>query len=114
MKNDFSDKIKSIEEELLALKTNSQYTMARGFTFSSPTVSSTGVYRITYRSQGEQILSSITSLYPWNEDVARIWARTPIGDTQDVEVSINPNWSGVNVYLSVTSNYPIVSIQKIS
>lgn len=114
MNNEFSLKIKRIEDELLALKTNSRYALARGFEYASPTVASTGIYRITFEAGSEAIFSTVTASEAWRDDVARIQGRTPGTNTQDIEVAVNPNYTGTNIRLSVISNRRVVSIDKIS
>ena len=121
MKNDFSERIKKIEDELLALKTASEYTSVRNTitTFSGRV--RTGLYRITYQTNGETIISNIFS-DKTKQNYGGIYPRTPQGSTQIVEVDssyaeIDHGSSHEVTYTMsfvVVSNVPVTSITRIS
>lgn len=119
MKQRFDEMVKNIEDELLALKTASEYASIRSTHFSASTLVRTGLYRITYNTSNNEIFSLVycgTSGSNWG----RVYARTPVNNTQVVEVVtdvINPDtqeWETFSAPLAVASNVPVVSIVRIS
>lgn len=121
MKNDFSDRIKKIEEELLALKTSSLYTSIRNTVTAFSGTVSTGLYRINYRTNGETIISEIFSNKN-KQTNGGIYPRTPQGSSQIVEIDstyavIEQGSSYPVTYTMsfvVVSNVPVTSITRIS
>ena len=88
--NDFDKTVKRIEQELLDLKTASEYSSTRSASFGSVNTVSTGLYRITYAPGNEAIMATAfcemiigTDLY----GSARL--RTPENGSQVVEVNTN-------------------------
>jgi len=124
MNRDFEERIKTIEAELVALKTASLYSSVRSSYAISPTYVRTGLYRVTYAETGEPIMSTFyinTSSPSWDDYlVLRIFPRTPVGNTQVLE--INTTYSRdygqtsqtYDVLLTALSNRPITSITRIS
>lgn len=116
MKQQFDEVIKNIEDELLALKTASKYASIRSSQFSASTMVRTGLYRITYESASDEIFSLVyCGVSGGNWGLA--FARTPIGNTQVVEVVTDVNsggsWSTFEAPLAVVSNVPVKSIVRI-
>lgn len=116
MKKDFDQLIKDSENELLALKTASEYSSIRMTNFSSSTQVTTGLYRITYENSGEDIFSLIycgVSSGNWGV----VSARTPVGNTQVIEVvtdiDVSSGWEVFSAPLVVVSNIPVVRITRI-
>lgn len=115
MNEDFGDKIKNIEREILDLKTASLYTSIRNtITAYSGTVS-TGVYKIIYDNQGENIISDVYTNKNKKLD-GSVSLRTPQGSEQFVDVDTTDRETGVSYSTSlvVVSNVPVVSITRIS
>lgn len=117
MKNDFDDRIKNIERELLALKTASEYSSVRTANITSSGQISTGLYQITYQNTGESIISM---MYQGTPDYCNLYARTPVGNKQIVEVKTvrwNNSTQSYEYFtnrLIVVSNVPVTSITRIS
>lgn len=119
MKNDFANEIKAIEDELLALKTSAEYTSTRSANYTSTANVYTGIYRLTYESSNEPIFSLV---YCGNEPLGKgfVYARTPSTDTQIIEADTTyydfdiQAYVTINVPVSVISNRPVVSIERIS
>lgn len=117
MKNDFDSKIKHIEQEILDIKTASEFSSIRTSNVASSGTISTGLYRITYNSGGETIISMV---YNGQSSYCHLYPRTPSGNTQIVEV-LTTEWSNetqsYTTYtnkLVVVSNVPVTSITRIS
>ena len=117
MKNGFDTRIKKIQDELLALKTAAEYSSIRNI-FLSPTIMvTTGLYRITYNSNGQTIMSEF---YRRDGDTpCQLFGRTPSGSTQVVEVNTT-SWSNEEqryiTYengLIISSNVPVTNITRI-
>lgn len=117
MQNDFDQRIKRLEQELLDIKTASEYSSVKSASFTASTTVYTGEYLITYADGKEDIMSNIycgTSQGEWG--IA--YPRTPNGNTQIVEITSDTYEEGgyVRYYvpLSVTSNRKVLSIARIS
>ena len=117
MANKFAERIKRIEDELIALKTASEYSSMRTSYVTNPVTITTGLYRVEFNSGGQPILSNF-----YRQDAAvlcYISARTPVGNSQIVEVNTT-RWDNERqeyvTYengLLVVANVPIVSITRI-
>lgn len=117
MKNDFADRIKKIELELLALKTASLYTFVRAsYTAYSGRVQ-TGLYKIDYETSGEGIISFFYT-DKTQDNVGGVYPRTPQGSSQIVEVNTTYYASGAHTTYTlsflVVSNVPVINITKIA
>ena len=115
----FDNRIKALENELLALKTASIYTSVRSASFTASNLVYTGLYRITYGPPAEEIFSIVlcgTSNRQWGVG----YPRTAGTNTQIVEVasdrynSSTQTTTTLQVPLVVVSNRPVVSIERIS
>jgi hypothetical protein len=121
MKNEFSIRIKDIEDELTALKTAKEYTSVRSSVESTWRNVTTGSFKIVYDSQGEKIMSYFFAQirgihYP------NIFAETPQGNSQIVKINTtyyeasSSGYTPITDYadLTIISNVPILSITRIS
>lgn len=115
----FDNRVKALENELLALKTASVYTSVRSASFTASNLVYTGLYRITYGPPAEEIFSIVlcgTSNRQWGVG----YPRTAGTNTQIVEVasdrynSSTQTTTTLQVPLVVVSNRPVVSIERIS
>lgn len=117
MHNDFTQEIKSIEQELLALKTASAYASVRSANYTSSANVTTGVYRINYGGSSEQIFS-IVSCKAGSGWIGTVFPRTPSGNSQIVEVQTthytDSGYVTESCPLSVVSNRPVASIARVS
>lgn len=118
MKNEFDQRIKDNEQEILDLKTASEYTSVKLANFTSSTLVRTGVYQITYGAPNEEIISSVfcgTSGSNWGIS----YPRTPSGNTQIVEVNsdryddVTEGYVTYDVPLSIASNRPVTSVVRL-
>lgn len=120
IKNEFVERLKMVEQELTDLKTATSYTSIRSSVESSWTGATTGVYKITYNTQGESVMSMFFSEvdgihYP------NIMPQTINGDSQIVQINTTYYESSSSGYIPITdranitvvSNVPIRSIAKI-
>lgn len=122
MDDDFSLRIKKIEQELLALKTSSLFTSIRNSVSTVFRGAQTGLYRVVYNNRrGESIISSVYSS-KYKNTLGGIYARTPQGSSQIIEVDTTyiPAGSGsaspvtYTIDFVVVSNVPVVSITRLS
>lgn len=122
MDDDFSWRIKKIEQELLALKTSSLFTSIRNSVSTVFRGAQTGLYRVVYNNRrGESIISSVYSS-KYKNTLGGIYARTPQGLSQIIEVDTTyiPAGSGsaspvtYTIDFVVVSNVPVVSITRLS
>lgn len=119
MKNDFADELKMIEDELLALKTASEYTSLRSANYTSTANVRTGLYRLTYESSDEPIFSLV---YCGNvtSDKGFIYARTPASNAQVIEADTtyydasSQTYVTISVPVSVVSNRRVIGIERIN
>lgn len=118
MKNEFDKEIKYIEDELLDLKTASEYTSIKNASVFSNLRVTTGLYRITYKQSDNPIIAMVYKGIPANYGV--YYLRTPSGNTQIVEV-VTTYWSNPDqTYytdentLTIISNTPVLNIERIS
>lgn len=120
MQNNFSKRLKKIKEELLALKTASEYTSIRNVVATHSGTVYTGSYKITYESSSEPIFSQIYSGLNKNSN-GTIMLRTPQSGYQIVDVdttyAVIEQGSATPVTFQtsfvVISNIPVVSIERI-
>lgn len=121
MDNEFADRIKKLNLELLALKTASLYTSIRNTVTAFSGNVYTGVYRIDYDNNGENIISDVyTNKY--RQVLGSVSLRTPQGSFQLVDVNTTyPDTSGgtgnpitYETSFVVVSNVPVTSITRIS
>lgn len=116
MQNEFDQRLKNMERELLDIKTASIYSSVKSVETSASTQVSTGLYQITYEEGDTNIMSLMFLGY------GSVYPRTPVGDTQIIEIAtsgspIDQNTGEYTVYstqLSVISNRKVVSIARIS
>lgn len=117
MNNEFDKELKYIEEELLKLKTASEYTSIKNASIFSNLRVTTGLYRITYKASDNHIIAmaykGIVDNYGY------YYLRTPSGNTQIVEV-VTTYWSNADQRyytdentLTIISNTPVESIVRI-
>lgn len=111
-------RVKKIEQELIDLKTSSQYTSIRSVNFTSGFVATIGTYRITF-AHNSGVLSLVycaNSNGDWGSGL--VYGRTPSGNTQVVEVGYSEyTISGSpteTVPIVIISNSPVQSIQKLT
>ena len=119
MKNEFAERLKQIEQELTDLKTATNYTSIKSSVESSLVNATTGTYRITYNSQGEDVMSMFFST---KGDFMPIIMPQVISDNVQI-VKINTTYfeassSGYtpitdHTNLTIVSNVPIQSIVKV-
>lgn len=117
MNNEFDKELKYIEEELLKLKTASEYTSIKNASVFSNLRVTTGLYRITYKDSDNPIIAMVYKGIPGN--YGRYYLRTPSGNTQIVEV-VTTYWSNADQRyytdentLTIISNTPVESIEKL-
>lgn len=124
MANQLADRIKATEDEILALKTASQYSSVRSAYVNSSAVLRTGIYRITFGGQSEPILSNYYIQTSGSEFdrvfFIRVFARTPGTDEQIIEINTTVSPDGgqssitYDANISILSNRPVISIERIS
>lgn len=116
MQNEFSNRIKNIEDELLNLKTSSEYSSVRSASFTTTTNVYTGLYRIQYEPIDTHIFSIIYTGTSGDE-YGMPYTRTPSANSQVVEVSTtyfdNGSWVTFNTPLTILSNAKVVSVTRI-
>jgi hypothetical protein len=111
-------RIKNAEQEIIDLKTSSQYTSIRSINFSSGFKATIGTYRATF-SDNNGVLSLVycsDSEGVWGSGI--VYGRTPSGNTQIIEVgyseyALSGSSSDV-VPITIISNSPVQSIQKLT
>lgn len=116
MSESFERRIKTIELELIALKTSSLYTSTKNSFQTQLRNVTTGTYRISYGSGGNPIISEVYGDSS-AEVYGGIYPRTPSGTSQIVEVNTT-GWNGSSYVtrtgkLRIISNYPVISITRI-
>lgn len=116
MRDNFETRLKQIEQELLDLKTASEYTSIRTSNIKTSEDIYTGLYQIVYNNDGESIVSMV---YKGRSDFCRLYPRTPSGNSQIVEVQTTRWNNSTQTYdnftnnLVVISNVPVVSITRL-
>lgn len=117
MNNEFDKELKYIEEELLKLKTASEYTSIKNASIFSNLRVTTGLYRITYKASDNPIIATAYKGIMSNRGY--YYLRTPSGNTQIVEV-VTTYWSNADQRyytdentLTIISNTPVESIVRI-
>lgn len=113
MEKDFAQRIKRIENELLALKTGSKYSSAKPMNYRTVDITESGVYRITYENNGENILSIVVNALPIQE-FEEVKARTVVGQVQDVEIYRDPALIFETIQLTILSTCKVINFEKIS
>lgn len=115
MSQEFEGKIRKIEQELIDLKTATEFTSIKSASFNTTTNVTTGTYQITYQIS-EGVMSQVycgSSGGDWG----MAYARTPSGNTQVVEVATDKSSGGsistYSVPLVIASNSPVVSIVRL-
>lgn len=112
MKNEFDERIKRIEQELINLKTASRYASMRPACLMNRVAVNTGVYKIYYDNpSGDPIATFIIADDRYN--MAGAYARTPDTSTQIVDMvtsNYEESWTG---YVSIISNVPVLRIERI-
>lgn len=117
MAKDFEKMIKDAEDELLALKTSSPYSSIRSANFTNTMNVQTGYYRVTYKDVGEPIFSIVEIGFVENYS-GGVYSRTPVGNTQIIEVQTTYyNSQGQVVTTSaplvIVSNAPVISVVRL-
>ena len=112
MQNEFVNRLANIQKELLNLKTNKKYTQARPINYTSVDVTQSGIYRLTYKNNDENILSFVMNALPI-QTYEEVKAHTIQNNTQDVEIYIDPDLLGNTIQLTVLSTSEVVSFQKV-
>ena len=119
MKNELVSEIKKIEQELIDLKTASKYTSIRSAFHSSSTLVYTGIYRIKYNNNDNPVFSIIYCNFI-GSNYGLAYPRTPNGNEQIVEIDSTyfdgdlDEYVTQHVPLSIASNVPVTSIERIS
>lgn len=118
MNNEFVNRLKNIENELLNLKTASKYSSVRSANTTSTGYLTTGLYTIVYEPKGEPIISffyqAVSGPYCW------VYARTPDSNSQILEINTTYWDNQQQQYITdscpinIVSNVPILSIERIS
>ena len=81
MQNEFDQRLKNMERELLDIKTASIYSSVKSAETSAGSQVRTGLYQITYESGDTNIMALMFLGY------GNVYPRTPIGDTQIIEIA---------------------------
>lgn len=118
MIDQLTKRLKDIEDEVLRLKNAKEYASVKS-SFSQRIDAYTGIYKVTYNNNNQQVLSEFfSSIVETNYII--IGARPSSGNEQIVEVQTS-YWSNeeqriitTTVSLIAVANYPIVSITRIS
>lgn len=119
MRENIQKKIKEAEQEILDLKTASEYTSIRSANYTVGTMVYTGVYRITYQSDSIEPLFSFVYTGSYDTDWGIAYPRTPIDNYQDVEIttdyydSITDSNKTGTAPIVVIANRPVVSIVRL-
>lgn len=112
MNNEFDERIKKMEQELINLKTASRYASMRPACVMNRVAVNTGVYKIYYNNpSGEPIATFIITDDRYNR--AGAYAHTPDASTQVVDMvasNHDESWTG---YVSIISNVPVSRIERI-
>lgn len=116
MQNEFDQRLKNMEQELLDIKTASIYSSVKSAETSAGSQVKTGLYQITYEGGDTNIMSLMFVGY------GNVYPRTPQGDTQIIEIAtsgppVDQSTGESTVYstrLSVISNRKVLSIARIS
>lgn len=120
----FDKRIKALNQELLDLKTSSEYSSVRSSSLSSAMTVRTGVYRVTFGTTGEPIMARYY-INSAGSQIARalylrIFPRTPSTNTQEIEINTTvPTDYGqssitYDVNLTILANRPIIQVERIS
>lgn len=116
MKNDFAEEIKNIENEILALKTASEYVSIRSANYTTTANVQTGLYMLTY-ADGQEPIFSFVQCKRMDTYHGSAYPRTPSGNQQVVEVTTSYIDNNVQVTttssLVIISNRPVISIERI-
>lgn len=116
MANEFVSEIKDIELELLALKTASEYTSVKSVETTPSQDVYTGLYRIDYATNGNEIVAMI---YTANDNYTRVHPRTPGASSQIVEIESTRWNNSTQSYetftnkMIIVSNVPVSSITRL-
>lgn len=113
MQNNWDNKIKYIEDELLRLKTSNEYVSTRNAHYSTTTNVSTGLYKITYNNVQSDIVSMGFLGNIGKNEATPPHFRTPSGNTQILEVSTTSMGTTYSYPLTIISNYSVASIVRI-
>lgn len=114
MKNEFDNKIKEIEQELLDLKTACEFVSTRSACVQNSVAVNTGVYQIIYDNpRADHIATFIIADDP--NHMAGAFLRIPSNTTTQlvdiVASNTEQSWTG---RVTIISNLPVVSFTKIS
>lgn len=117
MVNEFDQRIKRIEKEILDLKTASEYASMRN-TYTTSATLTNGLYQIEYDVQDEDILATAFRAVDAYYCVPSL--RTPSGNLQIMELQTKYWDNEQQAYITdscpvtIISNYPVKSITRIS
>jgi len=113
MRNEFDEKVKKIEQELLDLKTACEFVSTRSAAVQNSVPVNTGIYEIKYENpRSDYIATFIIADDPDNMALASL--RTPSDSTtQLVEIAASDPDESRTGHVSIISNLPIVSFTKI-
>lgn len=118
MIDQLTKRLKDIEDEILRLKEAKEYASVKS-SFSQRVDAYTGVYKVTYNNNNQQVLSEFFANLE-EGDYFIVGARPSSGNEQIVEV-LTSFWSNeeqrvitTTVSLIAVANYPITSITRIS
>ncbi|MBP5470023.1 MAG: hypothetical protein J6Z11_12355 [Candidatus Riflebacteria bacterium] len=112
MKNEFDKELKNIEDELLNLKTASEYTSIKSTNYNNSWQVSTGLYQITYDNYGD--IATIAFLGDVETEFSPPDLRTPNGNKQIIEVvTTDPDGTIYTTNLTLISSQPVLSVVRL-
>ena len=117
MNNEFVNRLKKIENELLALKTATEYTSLRSMNALTTDFLTTGFYQINYEKADEDIIAFCYPGLP--ETRCWVYVRTPGTNSQVVEVNTTYWDNETQQYItescpiSIISNAKVIGITRI-
>lgn len=112
MDNELAVLLKTLENDILELKTAKSYAGVRTAHYTTTANVTNGRYRITYESNG-LIMSKIFIANPNLTQFATISPKTPVNNTQDVEIYISEGSQQTVQPLQIISNIPVTSVARI-
>jgi len=121
MNRELELRLKQIEQEILDLKTASEYSSVRSSSIVDSELLSTGNYRVTFDNHGNEVFAAYFTRGAQGVRHGGADAYPPQGSTQIVQVDASyassdspPVRVDYNVILTIVSNYPVVSIERIN
>lgn len=114
MNNEFDVKAKKLEQEILDIKTASEYSLVKSANITSNFMVSTGLYEITYQNNEIIALAFCTGSI---DERGSVYLRTPNKNVQILEVNTNYISGGSVVtgsaLLTIISNSKVESITRL-